>query len=76
MFSLVLERKPISKIAINFPISSLVEISENKLVAAEELCVENILLKETPSAAILFDDAVDKERNHFSTGRLLVQNLL
>ena len=63
----MLERNPLSKIAINFPISSLVEVSENKLVAAEELCVENVLLKETPAAAILFDDAVDKERNCFST---------
>ena len=53
---------------MNFPVSSLVEISENKLlVAADELCVENVLLKETPAAAILFDDAVDKERNCFST---------
>ena len=48
---------------MNFPVSSLVEISENKLVAADELCVENVLLKETPVAAILFDDALDKERN-------------
>ena len=29
-------------------------------MAAEELSVENVLLKETPAAAILFDDAVDK----------------
>ena len=41
-------------------ISSLIEISENKMAAVEELCVENVLLKETPTAAILFDDAVDK----------------
>ena len=48
------------KIAIDFPTSSLIEVSENKLVAAEELSVENVLLKEAPAAAILFDDAVDK----------------
>ena len=48
------------KIAIAFPTSSLIEVSDNKLVAAEELGVENVLLKETPAAAILFDDAVDK----------------
>ena len=48
------------KIASAFPTSSLIEVSENKLVAAEELSVENVLLKETPAAAILFDDAVDK----------------
>ena len=48
------------KIAIAFPTSSLIEVSENKLVAAEELSVENVLLKEAPAAAILLDDAVDK----------------
>ena len=48
-------------IALDFPESSLVEISDHKLVAAEELCVENVLLTESPVAAILFDDAVDKE---------------
>ena len=55
------------KIAVNFSKSSLVEISDNKLVAVEELCVENVLLKETPAAAILFDDAEDKERKDLST---------
>lgn len=45
----------------------MVEISDNKLVAVEELCVENVLLKETPAAAILFDDAEDKERKDLST---------
>ena len=42
-------------------------------MAAEELSVENVLLKEVPAAAILFDDAVDKVKAPKKVGRNLHQ---